>query len=61
MKQFYEIYKDYPKLSTVLREITWSHNLAIFSRCKTWMRENLYFSDKKGKWSFSENIIFGKI
>jgi len=35
MKQFYETYKDFPKLSTVLREISWSHNLAIFSRCKT--------------------------
>jgi predicted nuclease of restriction endonuclease-like (RecB) superfamily len=34
MKQFYETYKDFPKLSTVLREISWSHNLAIFSRCK---------------------------
>ena len=28
MKQFYETYKDFPKLSPVLREITWSHNLA---------------------------------
>jgi predicted nuclease of restriction endonuclease-like (RecB) superfamily len=35
MKQFYEAYKDFPKLSTLLREISWSHNLAIFSRCKT--------------------------
>ena len=24
-------YKDFPKLSTLLREISWSHNLAIFS------------------------------
>ncbi|HNX44249.1 MAG TPA: DUF1016 N-terminal domain-containing protein [Bacteroidales bacterium] len=28
MKQFYETYKDSPKLSTLLREISWSHNLA---------------------------------
>lgn len=35
MKQFYDTYKSFPKLSTVLREISWSHNLAIFSRCKT--------------------------
>ena len=35
MKQFYESYKHYPKLSTLLREISWSHNLTIFSRCKT--------------------------
>jgi len=24
MKQFYEIYKNFPKLSTLLREIRWS-------------------------------------
>lgn len=35
MKQFYETYKDFPKLSTLLREISWSHNLVIFSRCKS--------------------------
>lgn len=27
MKQFYETYKNFPKLSTLLREISWSHNL----------------------------------
>jgi predicted nuclease of restriction endonuclease-like (RecB) superfamily len=35
MKQFYETYKNAPILSTSLREISWSHNLAIFSRCKS--------------------------
>ena len=30
MKQFYETYKGDLKLSTLLREISWSHNLAIF-------------------------------
>ena len=31
MKQFYETYKDYPKLSPLVREIGWTHNLLIFS------------------------------
>lgn len=35
MKQFYETYKDFPKLSSLLREISWTNNLLIFSRCKT--------------------------
>jgi len=35
MKQFYETYKDFPKLSTLVREISWTNNLLIFSRCKT--------------------------
>lgn len=34
MKQFYQQYKDYPNLSTLLREISWSHNLAIFPDAK---------------------------
>jgi predicted nuclease of restriction endonuclease-like (RecB) superfamily len=42
MKQFYETYKDFPKLSTLLREISWSHNLAIFSRCKTSEEREFY-------------------
>ncbi len=35
MKQFYETYKDFPKLSPLVREISWTNNLLIFSRCKT--------------------------
>ncbi|RUA29139.1 MAG: DUF1016 domain-containing protein [Bacteroidetes bacterium] len=31
MKQFYEAYKDSAKLSTLSREIPWSHNMAILS------------------------------
>ncbi len=34
MNQFYENYKDFPKLSTLLRQISWSHNLAIFQDVK---------------------------
>jgi predicted nuclease of restriction endonuclease-like (RecB) superfamily len=35
MKQFYETYKDFPQLSPLVREISWTNNLLIFSRCKT--------------------------
>ena len=35
MKQFYETFKDFPKLSPLVREISWTNNLLIFSRCKT--------------------------
>jgi len=44
MKQFYESYKDFPKLSTLLREISWSHNLAIFSRCKSLEEREFYLN-----------------
>jgi predicted nuclease of restriction endonuclease-like (RecB) superfamily len=55
MKQFYETYKDNPKLSTLLREISWSHNLAIFSRCKTEEEREFYLRlSQKEKYSFRE-------
>jgi len=55
MKQFYETYKDFPKLSTVLREISWSHNLAIFSRCKTTEEREFYLKlTKQESYSFRE-------
>ena len=43
MKQFYETYKDEDeKLSTLLRQISWSHNLAIMSRAKS-VEERLFY------------------
>lgn len=55
MKQFYETYKDFPFLSTVLREISWSHNLAIFSRCKTAEEREFYLKlAKQENYSFRE-------
>ena len=35
MKAFYEAYRDEPKLSTLLREISWSNNRLIMTRLKT--------------------------
>lgn len=55
MKQFYETYKNFPKLSTLLREISWSHNLAIFSRCKTIEEREFYLKMAKQEgYSFRE-------
>jgi len=55
MKQFYETYKDFPKLSILLREISWSHNLAIFSRCKTAEEREFYLKlAKQESYSFRE-------
>ncbi len=43
MKQFYETYNALDeKLSTLLRQISWSNNLAIMSRCKT-IEERLFY------------------
>lgn len=56
MKQFYETYKDFPKLSTLLRDISWSHNLAIFSRCKTVEEREFYL-----KLAIKENYSFREL
>jgi len=34
MRQFYEIYRDDEKVSALLTQIPWTHNLMILSRCK---------------------------
>ncbi len=42
MKQFYEAYRKYPKLSTVLRELGWSSHLHIISKTKTIEEKEFY-------------------
>lgn len=34
MMQFFETYRDQPKLSPLVTELSWTHNLLIMSRCK---------------------------
>lgn len=42
MKQFYECYRDNEKLSTLLREISWSNNLHILSKTKSIEEKEFY-------------------
>lgn len=71
MKQFYETYKDFPKLSPLVREISWTSNLLIFSRCKTAEEMEFYLKivkqenyskrelDRQISASFFERTIIG--
>jgi len=43
MKQFYETYAGNEKLSALLREISWTNNLAIMSRAKTEEAREFYW------------------
>ena len=55
MKQFYEAYQDDQKLSPLLRQLPWSHNLAIFSRCKSSDERQFYLAlAANEKYSFRE-------
>jgi predicted nuclease of restriction endonuclease-like (RecB) superfamily len=47
MKQFYQSYKGFPKLSPLVREISWTNNLLIFSRCKTIEEMEFYLRNVK--------------
>ena len=42
MKQFYETYKDFPGLSTLLNEITWTNHTIIFSGTKSTEEREFY-------------------
>jgi predicted nuclease of restriction endonuclease-like (RecB) superfamily len=49
MKQFYETYEGDSILAPLVRELPWSHNLAIFSRCKTAEERAFYLHLAKEK------------
>ena len=42
MKQFYETYKAFPKLLPLIREISWTNNMLVFSRCKSIEEKEFY-------------------
>jgi predicted nuclease of restriction endonuclease-like (RecB) superfamily len=55
MMQFYETYHDQPKLSALLRELSWSHNLAILSRSKRDEEREFYLRmATRERWLFRE-------
>jgi len=63
MRQFYLTYKDLPKLSPLVREISWTNNLAIFSRCKSEQEKEFYLAlaarEKYGKRELDRQISSG--
>ena len=55
MVQFFETYYSQPKLATLLRELSWSHNLAIMSRSKRDEEREFYLRmATRERWSFRE-------
>lgn len=42
MRQFYETYVEQPKLSALVRVLSWTHNLIILSKCKTEEERGFY-------------------
>jgi predicted nuclease of restriction endonuclease-like (RecB) superfamily len=55
MRQFFETYKDYPELSTMLRELPWSSNLHILSKTKRAEEREFYLRMAiEHRWSVRE-------
>jgi predicted nuclease of restriction endonuclease-like (RecB) superfamily len=55
MMQFFETYRDQSKLATLLRELSWSHNLAVMSRSKRDEEREFYLRMATcERWSFRE-------
>ncbi len=53
MRQFYETYSDQPKLSTLLRELSWSHNMLIINRSKRLEEREFYLRmATREQWSY---------
>ncbi|MBB6016930.1 YhcG family protein [Deinococcus radiopugnans] len=57
MRQFYETYRQNPKLAALLRELNWTNNLAIMGRANTDQEREFYLQAAiRGRWSQRELI-----
>jgi predicted nuclease of restriction endonuclease-like (RecB) superfamily len=56
MRQFYEAYREGGVIvATLLRQLPWSHNLAVLGRCKTMEERRFYLETAaRERWSFRE-------
>lgn len=56
MRQFYENYKDTPKLSALTRDISWTNNIIILSRTKSIKEKEFYLNVCKNE-NFSKREL----
>ena len=60
MKAFFEAYTGLEKLAPLVREIGWSHNLAILERCKDPLKREFYLRMTR-KFGWSKNVLIHQI
>jgi predicted nuclease of restriction endonuclease-like (RecB) superfamily len=60
MKAFFELYRDQEKLAPLVREIGWSHNLAIMERCSDPLEREFYLRMTR-KFGWSKNVLIHQI
>ena len=56
MRQFYELYRDDRKLSPLVREIAWTHNVIIMMRCAGRLEREFYIRMTR-KFGWSKNVL----
>lgn len=60
MRQFYISYKENEKLQQLVREIGWSHNIAIFTKCNDDLEREFYVR-MTGRFGWSRNVLIHRI
>ena len=60
MRQFYLAYEGHEKLSPMVREIGWSHNIIILMKCKTDLEREFYIRMTR-KFGWSKSLLIHKI
>jgi predicted nuclease of restriction endonuclease-like (RecB) superfamily len=56
MRQFHELYRNDPKLSPLVREIAWTHNVIIMMRCACRLEREFYIRMTR-KFGWSKNVL----
>ena len=60
MRAFFEAYSGLEKLAPLVRQIGWSHNLAILERCKDMLEREFYLRMTR-KFGWSKNVLIHQI
>lgn len=60
MRQFYDLYRQDEKLSPLVREIAWSHNIMIMMYCKDPLEREFYIR-MTAKFGWSKNVLIHQI
>jgi predicted nuclease of restriction endonuclease-like (RecB) superfamily len=60
MREFYIAYRDSQKLQPLVAEIGWSHNLAIFEKCKDNLEREFYLRMTKAQ-GWTKNVLIHQI
>lgn len=60
MRQFYLEYRDNEKLQPMVREIGWTHNLNIFSKCKDYQEREFYIRMTR-KFGWTKRVLIHRI